>query len=336
MAATTYDSLLKDLKAKKYQPVYALHGEESFFIDKITQHIENKVLSEAEKSFNFTVLYGREVTAQQVIDTARRYPMMAERQVIIIKEAQDMKEFAKLEPYFENPSPTTLLLICHKHKKIRGNTKVGKLLSKKAVLFESKRLYDNKIPDWISKQLKTKGYTVAPGASQMISEYLGTDLSKVSNELDKLIVNIPKETSITVEHVQQNIGISKDYNVFELQNALGLKSIEKASRITNYFVANPKSGPLPMIIGTLYNYFSKVYVLSSIIKNPESDQLKALGLRSNWFLKDYKRAVNNYGRTKLEEVIGLLKEYDLKSKGVNRDNTTDGELLKELTYKILH
>ncbi len=336
MAAPTYDSIIKELKAKNYQPVYALHGEESFFIDKITKHIENKVLSEAEKSFNFTVLYGRDVTAQAVTDAARRYPMMAERQVIIIKEAQEMKEFNKLEAYFQNPTPTTLLLICHKHKKIRGNTKVGKLLSKNAVLFESKKLYDNKVPDWISKQLKSKGYSILPQASLLISEYLGTNLSKVSNELDKLIVNIPKETTITIEHVQQNIGISKDYNVFELQNALGSKSVEKASRITNYFVANPKSGPLPMVVGTLFNYFSKVYVLSSIIHSPESDQLQALGLRSNWFLKDYKRAVKNYGRPKLEEVIHLLKEYDLKSKGVNRDNTTDGELLKELTYKILH
>lgn len=336
MAAPTYNSILKDLKAKNYQPVYALHGEESYFIDKITHHIENKVLTDSEKAFNFSVLYGRDITAQAVIDSARRYPMMAERQVIIIKEAQEMKEFTKLESYFENPSPTTLLLICHKHKKIRGNTKVGKLLAKKAILFESKKLYENKVPDWISKELKSKGYVINPAACQLIAEYLGTNLSKVSNELDKLIVNIPKDTTITAEHVQKNIGISKDYNVFELQNALGSKSIEKTSRIINYFISNPKSGPLPMVVGTLFNYFSKVYVLSSIIQSPESDQLQALGLRSNWFLKDYKRTVKLYGRSKLEEIIGLLREYDLKSKGVGRDSTPDGELLKELTYKILH
>lgn len=336
MAAPTYDSILKELKAKQYQTVYLFHGNESYFIDKLTKFIEKNVLSESEKSFNFSVLYGRDVDHQAVIDTARRYPMMAERQVVILKEAQDMRDLKKLEKYLENPSPTTLLLICHKHKKLDTRTKFGKLLNKKAVVFESKKLYDNQIPDWISKQLKSKSYSINPDAGNLMAEYLGTDLSKISNELEKMVINLPKGTSITIEHVQKNIGISKDYNVFELQNALGARDIVKANRIINYFTANPKENPLPKVTGALYNFFSKVFVLNSLANASENDQIKGLGLRSAWFLKDYKRAAKNYNRSRSENVIALLREYDLKSKGVNRESTSEGELLKELIYKILH
>ncbi len=336
MAAATYESVLKDLKAKQYQPIYFLHGKESYFIDGLTKYIENKVLSEAEKSFNFTVLYGRDVDHMAVIDTARRYPMMAERQVVILKEAQDMRDIAKLEKYVENPTPTTLLLICFKHKKLDTRTKFGKLINKKAVVFESKKLYDNQIPDWINGQLKKKKFQIAPNASQLMAEYLGTDLSKISNELEKMTINLPEGSTISMEHIQKNIGISKDYNVFELQSALGGRDLVKANRIINYFVANPKENPLPKITGALYNFFSKVFVLNSLSSASESEQIKGLGLRSAWFLKDYKRAAKNYNRSRSENVIHLLREYDLKSKGVDRDSTPEGELLRELIYKILH
>jgi len=249
-----------------------------------------------------------------------------------------MRTLKQLVTYVENPAETTILVICHKHKKFDSRTKLGKILKKKAVLFESKKLYDNQLPDWIHNYLKTKGFTIKPNATALIAEYLGTDLSKVVNELDKLAINLPKGTDITQQHIQNNIGISKDYNVFELQKALGQKQVTKVNRIIKYFGSNPKKNPMVMMVGSLYNYFSKIYMLHFLRHAGDPDILSALKLRSSFFLREYKAAARNYSRPQTEQVLSILKEYDLKSKGVDNNTMSnpDSELLKEMVYRILN
>lgn len=284
------------------------------------------------------VLYGKDADYQAVVDNARRYPMMAQHQLVILKEAQEMKGLANLITYVEKPTPTTILVICHKHKRFNINTKFGKMLKAKAVVFQSKSLYDNQVPDWISKYLKKCKLQIQPEAAELLAEYLGTDLSKVVNELDKLRLNLAADTLVTSKHIEDNIGISKDYNVFELQKALSQKDILKSNRIVNYFAANPKKNSLPAVISSLYNYFSKVYMLHFLRQTPESELLGVLGLRSAFFLREYRAAARSYPLPKTEKVLSLLKNFDLKSKGVNYNSTgkPDGELLKELVWKILH
>ena len=334
----TFQALLKDLKAKKYQPVYFLHGAESYFIDAISNYIETKVLSEGEKAFNQTVLYGKEVDFKQVVDAARRYPMMASHQIVLLKEAQEMRSLKSLQTYIEKPLASTILVICHKHKKFDSRTKFGKAVNKNAVVLEAKKLYDNQLPDWIRSYLKGKGFAIEPAATHLMSEYLGTDLAKVVNELDKLAINLPAKTTITAQHIQENIGISKEYNVFELQKALGQRQVTKANRIVQYFSSNPRKNPLVLMVNSLYSYFSKIYSLHFLKNASEQDILKNLKLRSAYFLKDYRLTARYYNRAQTEAVLALLREYDLKSKGVNFNNAYmhEGELMKELVWKILH
>ena len=332
----TYQQLIADLKKKDYKPMYLLHGTESYFIDKITQHVENKVLSEAEKGFNFTVLYGKETNFQTIVDVARRYPMMAERQVVILKEAQQMRDLSKLDAYAKQPTPTTLLLICHKHKKLDARTAFAKAIKKNGVIFESKKLYDNQVPEWIVGYLKDRNYTISPEACRLVADFLGTDLSKIANELEKLSLNVAAGTKITPKHVEDNIGISKDYNVFELTKALGAGDTLKATRIANYFAANPKDNPMPVIVGALYNYFSKLYICQFLRNSPDDAWVKALKLRNNWFLKEYKAAIRTFNKPKTEHALAVIKEYDLKSKGVDRDSTPEGELVREMVWKIVN
>ena len=332
----TFPQIIKDLKAKKYAPIYFLHGEESFFIDKISKFIEENVLSEGEKAFNQIVMYGKDTEHKTLIDTCSRYPMMASHQVVILKEAQEMRTLKELKPYIEKPVPTTILVICHKHKKFDGRTKFGKTVKANSLVFESKRLYDNKIPDWITSYLKSKKLNITPTAAALVGEYLGTNLSKVSNELDKLAINLPAKTTIDEKHVQEQIGISKEYNVFELQKALGEKNIVKANRIINYFISNPKKNPMVVVVSTLYNFFSKVYMSHFLKNSSESELMKTLKVSHAFFLKDYKLAARNFPIAHSQEVISILSEYDLKSKGVKRDSASDGDLLKEMVYRILH
>jgi len=302
----------------------------------ISDFVESNILAEGEKAFNQLVLYGKETDSKTLIDAASRYPMMASHQVIVLKEAQEMKSLKELKLYIEKAVPTTILVICHKHKKFDGRTTFAKAVKKNAVIFESKKLYDNQVPDWIKNYLKTKQLKIGDGAANLIAEYLGTKLSHVANELDKLSINLPKGTQITEDHVQSNIGISKDYNVFELQKALGQRDTAKANRIVNYFIANPKKNPLVMVIGALYNYFSKVYMLHFLKNTPEQEILSKLKLRSNWFLKEYRTAQRAFNPARTEKVMAILKEYDLRSKGVENNTVPQGELLKEMVFKILH
>lgn len=334
---TTADEILRDIQSGKFAPIYFLHGEEPFFIDQIADAVEANALPEAARGFNQSILYGKDVDQLALLDYLRRYPMMSERQVVILREAQEMKGLAELASYVENPMPSTVFVACHKHKKVDTRTKFGKALGgKNIVFFESKKLYDNQIPEWISSACKARKQKIEPAAAALMAEYLGTDLAKISNELDKLALNLPAGTVITAAQVQENIGISKEYNVFELQKALATRDRARVARIQQHFAANIRKNPLIVTISSLYAYFSKVFMLHALRGQPDVEVLKALDLRSDWFLKEYKTAAANYSAAQCAQVIGHLKDYDLRSKGVHNDGTEEEELMKELFWKILN
>lgn len=334
----TYDQLLADLKQKKFQPVYFLEGKEPFFIDSISDFIEQNALTESEKAFNQVVLYGRDVDHLAVIDNARRYPMMAERQVVIVKEAQDMKDLSDLAKYIENPTPTTILVICHKHKTFNKATKFAKLVKTKALLFESGKLYDNQVPDWIIGQLRSQKLKISPNAAGLMAEYLGTDLSLIGHELEKLALHLPAGSEISEKHIEEHIGISREYNIFELQKALAVKDLTKVARIVNNFISNPKKNPFIVITSSLAGFFTKVYQIHFLKNKSDQEVQKVLSLRSSYALREYRAAMRHYPLAKTEEIISDLRTYDLMSKGVqfNTVGKEDGSLLKELIYKILH
>lgn len=311
-------------------------GEEAYYIDKISDFIEDNLLDEAEKGFNQMVLYGRDVTIDDIVSNAKRYPMMAERQVVIVKEAQDLsRTIEKLASYAENPQPTTVLVINYKYKKIDKRKALYKAINKNgSVVFESKKLYDNQVPDWIRRVLKGQGYDISPKAAQMLVEFLGTDLSKVNNELDKLKIVLPKGTQITPDHIEENIGISKDFNNFELRKAVGERNIVKAHQIAKYFADNPKDNPMVVTVALLFNFFSQLLHLHGMTdKNPRS---VASALRVNpYFVNEYLTAARNYPMKKVSAVVALLREFDVKSKGVGANAVPQGDLLKELLVRIM-
>jgi DNA polymerase III subunit delta len=331
----TYEQIIDKLKNKIYYPVYFLTGEEAYYIDEISDYIEKNVLSETEKEFNQTVIYGRDTNVLSIVSAAKRYPMMASYQVVIVKEAQDIQKIEELEKYIENPLPSTLLVINYKYKKIDKRKTFAKLIEKKSVLFESKKLYDNQVPDWINNYISQKGYRITPKATSMLSEYLGTDLGKIVNEVSKLILNIPAKSEINESLVEQNIGISKDFNIFELQNAIGTRNIVRANQIANYFAASPKENPLVKTIIMLFSYFSKLLIFHQLTNKSRNNVASALSVSPS-FVRDYEVASRNYNPAKLAQIISILREYDLRSKGLNNVSTSEGELLRELLFKILH
>ncbi|MBL7915178.1 MAG: DNA polymerase III subunit delta [Bacteroidetes bacterium ADurb.Bin397] len=358
MAAQTYDQIIKDLKNKVYHPIYFLFGDEPYYIDLIAEYIENNVLSDMEKEFNQTVLYGRDVDLATITGNAKRYPMMSNYQVVIVREAQDVKDLFKkkrsgddeddsdadsdsgddkdpLVQYLQKPLQSTLLVFCYKYKKPDKRTKAGKLLEKTGVVFESKKLYENKIPAWVTAYVKSKGCQIQDDAANLLAEYLGTDLAKVSNELDKLMINVPKGSAINSDHIEKNIGISKDYNVFELQQAMAKRDFVKINRIINYFGANQKNNPLVITLSTLHSYFTKVVAFHIFKGKPGVDMAAALGVMF-FFVKDYEAAARTFSMEAAKRAISLLHEYDLKSKGVNSGETSENDLLKELIFKIMH
>lgn len=330
-----YKEIIGDLKKKKYAPVYFLSGEEPYFIDLISDFAEKNILDETEREFNLQVLYGRDVNVDQIISEAKRYPMMSDRQVVIIKEAQNVRNIEDLEPYINNPLDSTVLVICYKYKTLDKRKAFPKTVAKKGVLFESKKLYDSKVPDWINGYLKQKGYSANPKATQLLKEYLGNDLGKIANELDKLMINIPAGSEITPDHIQNNIGISKDYNTFELNDALAKRDVLKANRIVNYFAANAKDHPFPMTIAALFSYFVKVLQYHYLADKSRESAARALGVNP-FFLNDYIDASRNYPPVKIKTIIAVLREYDLRFKGVDNFSAEEGALLKEMVYKILH
>ena len=330
-----FEQIITDLKNKVYYPVYFLMGEEPYYIDEISDYIEENVLTETEKELNQIVIYGRETDVPTIISYAKRFPMMANYQVVIIKEAQNIDKIEDIEKYIENPLKSTILVFCYKYKKIDKRLKFTKNIVKNGVLFESKKLYDNKIPAWITNHLKQKKYSISPPATALLSEYLGTDLNKIANELTKLIINLPEQSEITTKHIEQNIGISKDFNIFELQKALGKKDVFKANQIINYFAANPRDNPLVRNIIVIFNFFSKVLIYHKLKDKSQKNAAAALSIHP-FFVNDFQVAAKNYNIQKVISIFSLLREYDLKSKGVGNISTSESELLKELTYKILH
>lgn len=330
-----YKQIYHDLKNKLYHPVYLFHGEESFFIDRLVQYIEYNVLNESEKEFNLDILYGKDINVPQLISIAKRYPMFATHHVVIVKEAQTLQNINDLTSYVKEPLKSTILVLVHKHKTIDGRKSLGKLIKKKGIIFNSKKLYDNQIPDWINTYLSNKNYKITPKASIMLTEFVGNDLSKMSNELDKMIINLEQGTEITDRHIEQNIGISKDYNVFELQNAIGNRNIPRAYTIADYFGKHQKSFPLLRITSNLYFYFTKLMLIhKSKTRNPQ-DLGNIIGLHP-FLVKDYISAANNFSLAQIASAINYLKEYDLKSKGIDNTSTEDGELLRELIFKIMN
>ncbi len=335
MPEYTYKEILNNLKKKIYSPVYLLSGEESYFIDKISDFIEENVLTEEEKAFNLSILYGNETDVNSITAIARRFPMASSHNVVIVKEAQSLKKIEDLKSYFDDPLESTLLVINYKHKKLDKRKGFVKTAKQKWVFFESPHIYENKIPGWIKEYLAEKQYTISPKAAFLLVEYLGTDLEKIANELDKLIINLKEGEEITDKLIEEYIGISKDYNVFELQNALGQKDVIKANRIINYFAANPKEAPLVRNVFLLYLYFSKLLIYKQLKDKSARNVASSLKIHP-FFVKDYVQAANRYSSGKLIDIISLLREYDLKAKGVNNLNAPEGELYKELIFKILH
>ncbi|MGJ8665759.1 MAG: DNA polymerase III subunit delta [Patiriisocius sp.] len=324
--------IVTNIKNGDIKPIYFLMGEEAYYIDAISDYIEKTVLSEEEKGFNQMVLYGRDVTIDDIVGNAKRYPMMAELQVVIVKEAQDLsRTIENLVSYVENPQPTTVLVLCYKYKKLDARKKLSKAVKKSGVLFESKKLYDNQIPDWIKRTLASKGYTISPKAAQMLTEFLGTDLGKINNELEKLQLILKPGEQITPQVIEENIGISKDFNNFELQNAIGERDIKKAFSIIQYFAQNPKNNPIVMTVSLLYGFFVKVLKYHSLTN--KASAAKELGVNP-YFLKDYEKAARNYPMKKVSGIIATIREVDMKSKGVGAANMSQGDLLKELLVKI--
>lgn len=328
--------IVDDIKSKNTKPIYFLMGEESYYIDKISDYIENNILAEEEKGFNQMILYGRDVSIEDIVANAKRFPMMADKQVVIVKEAQDLsRTIEKLAAYAENPQPTTVLVICYKYKTIDKRKKLAKTVAEVGCLFESKRLYDNQVSDWISSTLKDKGFQIEPKAAHMLVEFLGTNLSKIDNELDKLAVILDPGSVITASHIEQNIGISKDFNNFELRKAIGDKELVKANQIIQYFAQNPKSNPLVMTISLLNSFFTQLLLYHGLKDKGKINVAKMLRINP-YFVNEYQRAARNYPMRKVAQVIAGLREADLKSKGVGASNLAQGDILKELLFKIMH
>ena len=329
-------SIVSNIKNGNLQPIYFLMGDEPYYIDKISDFIEENVLEESEKGFNQVVMYGRDVSIDEIVSSAKRFPMMAERQVIIVKEAQDLsRTIDKLESYALNPQPSTVLVLNYKYKKLDKRKKVYKAIAKAGLIYESKKLYENQVSDWIRRVLGGKKYHIEPKASQMLVEFLGTDLSKINNELDKLISVLPVETIINPEDIEENIGISKDFNNFELRKAVGERQVLKANRIIDYFAENPRKHPLVMTISLLNSFFTQLLMYHGLQEKSKMNVAKKLGINP-YFVGDYVTATRNYPMRKVAQIIAFLREADVRSKGVGANGLPQADILKELIFKILH
>lgn len=331
----TFDELIRDLKNKVYHPVYFLQGEEPYYIDRVSDYILENVLSPDEKEFNQTIVYGKETDALTIIGNAKRYPMMSNHQVIIVKEAQDVKDLDKLVSYVDQPLVSTLLVLCYKYKTLDKRTSFAKAITNKGILFNSDKIYDSKIPGWINQYVNARHFKINQKACFLLGEYIGNNLSKITNELDKLMLNVPATTEISTNHIEEYVGISKDYNIFELHAAIGKRDVLKANKIVNYFTANPKDNPLVVTLSSLYGYFTKILTYHALPdKSPKSVSLE---LKVNpYFVGEYESSARVYSVNKIEDIISYLRQYDLMSKGVDTTGIPEGQLLKELIFKILH
>ena len=331
------DDILKELRAKQYRPVYYLMGEESYYIDLIADYITDNVLSETEKEFNLTVVYGADVDIATVINAAKRYPMMSEYQVVIVKEAQAIRNMEELSFYLQKPLNSTILVICHKHGTLDKRKKLAAEVEKVGILFESKKIKDSQLPAFINSYMKRKGIDMEPKASAMLADFVGTDLSRLTGELEKLIITLPAgQKRVTPEQIEKNIGISKDYNNFELRSALVEKDILKANKIIKYFEENPKTNPIQMTLSLLFNFYSNLMLSYYSPEKTEQGIASWLGLKSPWAARDYLTAMRRYNGVKTMQIIGEIRYADAKSKGISNASMSDGDILRELVFKILH
>lgn len=346
----TSNSLLSEIKAQKLSPVYFLQGDEPYYIDLISDYIEKNLLSDAQKGFNQTILYGKDVDINTIITAAKRFPMMSERQVIIVKEAQDVKDLEKtvknkiagkeieinaLEEYIKNPLLSTTLVFCFKNKVLDGRKSVAKVIDEHAVLFTSKGLYENQLAEWILGIVKTKGCSISDKALRLLIEFVGNNLSRLNNEINKILTNFNGKGAIEEGHVLKFVGVSKEYNVFELQNALSRKDILKCNKIVNYFAENAKENPIQMTLGNMYSYFTKILLVKTSRPKDEFEASRLLGIQP-FLAKEYLLAAKNFEDYKILNIFGYLRDADLKSKGFNIGTMNDGSVMKDLVFKILH
>lgn len=335
---TTFQHIMRDLKSRKFAPVYMLMGDESYYIDQISDYIAEHALRPEERDFNQTICFGSDSSAVQIADMARRYPMMAEYQVIIVKEAQNIRSLEPLEKYLKNPVKSTILVWCHKNGKIDARKKAVGLAQVVGVVFESKKLRDYQLPDFIQTYLKQKSVSIDPKACQMIADHIGSDLGRLTSELDKVLISLPADRlRVTPEVVEREVGVSKDFNAFELRNAIVQKDCFKANQIVKYFDSNPKAGSLYSFLPLLFSYFQNLMIVHyAPRRNTDQDIASALDLRNSWGARDYITGLKNYSARKTMSIISKLREIDGKSKGLDNPNTGAGDLMKELIFFILH
>lgn len=333
----TYEEIVRNLKNEVYSPIYFLMGEEDYYIDRISDYLVNHALTETEKEFNLTVLYGADTDIATVINAAKRYSMMSKYQVVVVKEAQHLRNIEELTYYLQKPLASTILVFCYKHGALDRRKKITAEIEKAGVLFESKKLKEAQLPGFISSYLKRKQVEIEPKASEMMAEFVGADLNRMAGELEKLIITLPAgQKRITPELIERNIGISKDYNNFELRNALIAKDVLKANQIVKYFEENPKNNPLQVTLAVLFNFFANLMLAYYAPEKTDQGIAAQLGLRSPWQSKDYMIAMQKYSGVKVMQIIGAIRECDAKSKGIGNPSTPDGELLRSLVYMILH
>lgn len=333
----SFELIKEDIRNRRFKPVYLLMGEEPYYIDELTEMFINSVMPEEERAFNQTILYGKDTDAGQLINLARSFPMMSEHQLIVLKEAQNLDKIEQLELYVKNPLPSTILVLNYKNGTLDKRKKLYAEISKNGQIFQSDKIPEYKIPAFIYEYLREKGLKIDQKSAQMLTDYLGNDLSKITNEIDKLRIFMPQgQTQITAELIEQNIGISKDFNNFELLKALVDKNIYKVNQIADYFEKNPKNNPMIMTLSVLFNFFSNLMICYWAKDKSDKGLAAELGLRSPYQGRDYAQAIRNYNAFKCMEIISLLRTYDAKSKGVDNVSVPDGELLKELLFKITH
>ena len=328
------EKILKDWNKKQFKPIYWLEGDEEYYIDQLIYHAEHNILSPEEASFNLTVFYGKDANWADVVNACMRYPMFSERQIVLLKEAQQMRDLDKLEGYIGKPLSSTIFVVSHKEKKVDGRGKLARLLKEKGEVLTTKKLYDNQLPEWTNELVQSKGFSISQKALFLLVDHIGNDLSRINNEIEKLLINLGKRTNITEDDIENYVGISKEYNPFELQGALAKKDFEKAMRIIEYFGNNPKAAPIQLVLPSIYNFFSKVFMLHGLASRDEKTAAAALGV-SPYFVKDYLQAAGKYPYEAVEKVLLLLHEYNLKGVGVNDVGTSDASLLKEMTVKIM-
>ncbi len=327
------EKIISEWKKQVFKPVYWLEGEEEYYIDKLVDYAEHQILNESDASFNLSVFYGRDSSWADVVNACMRYPMFSERQVVLLKEAQHMKDIDKLEAYIEKPLATTIFVVSYKDKKLDGRSKLAKLLKQKAVLVTTKKIYENQLPEWTQELIQSKQLSISPKGLALLVDHIGNDLTRIENEIEKIAINLGKRKTITEDDIEEFVGVSKDFNVFELQSALARKDLPKSIRIIQYFESNPKAAPIQFILPSLYGFFSKVFMVFGAGTNDEKGVAAAIGVPA-FFVRDYMQAAKTYDYQGIERVLLLLHQYNLKSIGIHDAGTEDASLLKEMVCKM--